>query len=277
MKKSKLHSCRICPFPCWHQPIFPPFSDMAHPCNVPFMQPESKCCAWGLSFAHYLSLFCCVRLPRQILTVVAVPTSISCALCMLLVPVQAESIIPPFDGSFVIVLYQEQIALLVCAFTLPGYWSYKLIKLIPVLFSVAVYILQPKLLSFNHSFPSISQPVLSPLQQLHLYNSQYPRNDLPEQPFPILPLVQTLFSSFLGYGQFFLCSEQKKRGSTKVLGMEIIRVGKREIILCITASFTLKGSTCVCWLWCNFPSRAPWSREATGRVSGDVMLLLLRG
>ncbi|TRZ08051.1 hypothetical protein HGM15179_019056 [Zosterops borbonicus] len=34
---------------------------------------------------------------------------------------QAESNVPPFDGSFVIVFYQEQIALLVCAFTLPGY------------------------------------------------------------------------------------------------------------------------------------------------------------
>lgn len=175
---------------------------------------------------------------------------------MHLVPVQAESISPPFNGSFVIVLYQEQIALLVCTFTLPGYWSYKLIKLIPVLISVAVYILQPKPLSFNHSFSSISQPVLSPLQQLHPYNSQYPRNDLPEQPFPILPLVQTLFYGFLGYGHFFLCSEQKRKGSTKVLGMEIIRTGRREIILCITAAFTLKGSTCVCWLWCNFPGQS---------------------
>lgn len=158
--------------------------------------------------------------------------------CMHLVPVRAESIIPPFDGSFVIILHQEQIVLLVCAFTLPGYWSYKLIKLIPVLISVAVYVLQPKLLSFNHSFSSISQPVLSPLQQLHLYNSQYPCNDLPEHPFPILPLVQTLFYGFLGYGHFFLCSEQKKRGSTKVLGMEVIVAEKREIIICITAAFT---------------------------------------
>lgn len=119
---------------------------------------------------------------------------------------ELESIILHVDCSSVIVLYHEQIALLVCAFILPGYRSYKLIKLIPVSISMAVYILQPKLLSFNYSFSSISQPVLSPLRQLHLYNSQYPRNDLPEQPVPILPLVQTLLYSFLGCDHFFLCS-----------------------------------------------------------------------
>lgn len=126
--------------------------------------------------------------------------------CTLLLLVWAGGIALHVDSSAMIVLYCEQIALLVCAFLFPGYWSYKLIKLIPILISMAVYALQPKLLSFNYSFSSITQPVLSPLRQLHLYNSQYPRNGLPEQPLPILPFVQTLLYSFPECNHFFLCS-----------------------------------------------------------------------
>lgn len=189
-KNQSLHSCRIGPFPCWHQPIFPPF--VWGPCGTPWQCAFHAPCIHVLCLrAELCSLFCFVvwdHWDRSRLWLLSLP-----AFHVLFVPVQAESTIQPFDGSFVIVFYQEQITLLVCAFTLPGYWSYKLIKLIPVLISVAVYILQPKLLSFSHSFSSISQPVLSPLQQLHLYNSQYSRNDLPEQPFLILPPVQTLF------------------------------------------------------------------------------------
>lgn len=146
-----------------------------------------------------------------------------------------------------------------------------------MLISVAVYVLQPELLSFNHSFSSISQPVLTPLQQLHLYNSQYPCNDLPEHPFPILPLVQTLFYGFLGYGHFFLCSEQKKRGSTKVLGMEVIVAEKREIIICIRQLSLRKAALAYADYGAASQGRAPCSREATGRASGGVTLLLLNG
>lgn len=171
--------------------------------------------------------------------------------CTLLLLVWAGGIALHVDSSAMIVLYCEQIALLVCAFLFPGYWSYKLIKLIPILISMAVYALQPKLLSFNYSFSSITQPVLSPLRQLHLYNSQYPRNDLPEQPLPILPFVQTLLYSFPECDHFFLCSWQKEKKKrerdnvcnvclTKDLDMKIIISGKNEIILHVHSSFHFK-------------------------------------
>lgn len=79
---------------------------------------------------------------------------------------------------------------------------------------MAVYILQPKLLSFNHSFSSISQPVLSPLQQLHLYNSQYPRNDLPEQPFLIL-LLSKPFLQLSRLWSLFLVLRAEEEGLCK--------------------------------------------------------------
>lgn len=77
---------------------------------------------------------------------------------------------------------------------------------------MAVYTLQPKLLSFNYSFSSISQTILSPLGQLHLYNSQCPHDDLSEEALPILPLVQAFPYHYLERDHFFLCSWQTKRG-----------------------------------------------------------------
>lgn len=142
---------------------------------------------------------------------------------------------------------------------------------------MAVYILQPKLLSFNYLFSSISQPVLSPLGQLHLYNSQYPRNDLPEQPLPIPSLVQTLLYSFLECERFFLFSCPKKKrgkaGCAKGSDMEIITAGKRKIIPHVLSSFLFKRHH-LPHADCGTASqgRAPCSRQATGRVSGDAML-----
>lgn len=141
---------------------------------------------------------------------------------------------------------------------------------------MAVYILQPKLLSFNYSFSSISQPVLSPLGRLHLYNSQYPRNDLPEQPLPILPLVQTLLYSFLECERFFLRYWQKKKGQRRLC--KGFRRGnnhgwkEENRSPCAQRLSLQKASLAHVDHGAASRGRAPCSGQATGRGSGDATL-----
>lgn len=137
---------------------------------------------------------------------------------------------------------------------------------------MAVYILQPKLRSFNYSFSSISQPVLSPLQQLHLYNSQYPRNDLPEQPLPIPPLVQTHPYSFLGSMFTFPYALGRRRGVTQLCKGSRYRHshGWKEGNHCICTQLEqaalAHAADAASW------GRAPYSMQATGTVSEDATL-----
>lgn len=53
--------------------------------------------------------------------------------------------------------------------------------------------------------------------------------------------------------------------------MERIVAGKREIVLHMHSRFTLKGSTCPTDYAVASQGRAPYSKQATGRVSGDAM------
>jgi len=109
---------------------------------------------------------------------------------------------------------------------------------------MAVYTLQPKLLSFNYSFSSISQTILSPLGQLHLYNSQCPHDDLSEEALPILPLVQAFPYRYLEHDHFSYAPGRQKGGNVglaKHIDIETVIAENSEIIPYVQGNFPFES------------------------------------